>query len=63
MILYTCVHVMAVDLSLYQSVVMTVHNAAEWLEAALRSVLQQTFTGRMELSVFDDASTVSHAPL
>ena len=42
---------------------MTVHNAAEWLEECLRSVLAQTFTGRMELSLFNDASTVNHALL
>lgn len=38
---------------------MTVHNAAQWLEEALDSVHSQTFTGSLELSVFDDASTVS----
>ena len=37
---------------------MPIHNAAEWLEEALHSVLRQTFTGSLELSVFDDASTV-----
>lgn len=46
-----------------QSVVMTVHNAAEWLGEALDSILSQTFSGKMELSIFDDASKVSHAPL
>ena len=45
-----------------QSVVMTVHNAAEWIEQSLHSVLSQTFTGKMELSLFNDASTVSHTP-
>ena len=45
-----------------QSVIMTVHNAAEWIEDALRSILAQTFQGKLELSLFDDASTVSHAP-
>ena len=37
---------------------MPIHNADEWLEEALQSVLRQTFTGSLELSVFDDASTV-----
>ncbi len=47
-----------------QSIVMPVHNGAAWLDEALSSVLEQTFTGTMELSVFNDASTVSmHASL
>lgn len=39
------------------SIIMPVHNAAQWLEECLQSVLNQDFTGSMELSVFDDAST------
>ncbi len=35
------------------------HNASRWLEETLSSVVEQTFTGSMELSVYDDASTVS----
>ena len=44
-----------------QSIVMTMHNAAQWLEEALQSVMAQTFAGSLELSVFDDASTVCRA--
>ncbi|XP_028828211.1 queuosine-tRNA galactosyltransferase isoform X1 [Denticeps clupeoides] len=39
------------------SVVLPVYNAACWMEECLQSVLHQDFEGRMELSVFDDAST------
>ncbi|XP_013361460.1 PREDICTED: UDP-GlcNAc:betaGal beta-1,3-N-acetylglucosaminyltransferase-like protein 1 isoform X4 [Chinchilla lanigera] len=38
------------------SVILPVHNAEEWLDECLKSVLQQDFEGSMELSVFDDAS-------
>ena len=38
---------------------MPMRNAARWLEEALQSVAAQTFAGSLELSVFDDASTVS----
>jgi len=37
---------------------MTVYNASKWLEEALGSVASQTFAGSLELSVFDDTSTV-----
>ena len=43
-----------------QSIVMPVYNGAEWLEETLASILAQTFTGQMELSVYNDGSTVSH---
>ncbi|XP_041961154.1 UDP-GlcNAc:betaGal beta-1,3-N-acetylglucosaminyltransferase-like protein 1 isoform X1 [Alosa sapidissima] len=39
------------------SVIMPVYNASCWLEECLEAVLNQDFTGTMELSVFDDAST------
>ncbi|CAI8018922.1 UDP-GlcNAc:betaGal beta-1,3-N-acetylglucosaminyltransferase-like protein 1 [Geodia barretti] len=39
------------------SVIMTVYNGAEWLGEALYSILSQSFPGKMELSLFDDAST------
>lgn len=42
-----------------QSIVMPVYNASCWLDECLQAVSQQDFTGTMELSVFDDASTVS----
>jgi hypothetical protein len=35
-----------------------VHNAEQWLDECLMSVLQQDFEGAMELSVFNDASKV-----
>lgn len=44
---------------LQQSVVMPVYNAENWLQEALESVCKQTFSGSLELSVFNDASTVS----
>ena len=43
---------------LLQSIVMSVFNASKWLEEVLSSVAVQTFVGSLELSVFDDASTV-----
>ncbi|KAM6972497.1 queuosine-tRNA galactosyltransferase [Aplochiton taeniatus] len=39
------------------SVVVPVYNASCWLEDCLEAVLRQDFTGTMEVSVFDDAST------
>uniref|UniRef100_A0A3Q2T860 UDP-GlcNAc:betaGal beta-1,3-N-acetylglucosaminyltransferase-like 1 n=1 Tax=Fundulus heteroclitus TaxID=8078 RepID=A0A3Q2T860_FUNHE len=36
---------------------MPVHNASCWLEECLQAILDQDFTGSMELSAFDDAST------
>ncbi|KFO35750.1 UDP-GlcNAc:betaGal beta-1,3-N-acetylglucosaminyltransferase-like protein 1 [Fukomys damarensis] len=39
-----------------ESIILPVHNAEEWLDECLESVLQQDFEGSMELSVFDDAS-------
>ncbi|KAM4594180.1 queuosine-tRNA galactosyltransferase [Fundulus diaphanus] len=39
------------------SVILPVHNASCWLEECLQAILDQDFTGSMELSVFDDAST------
>lgn len=42
-----------------QSIIMPVYNAACWLDECLQAIMQQDFTGTMQLSVFDDASTVS----
>ncbi|KAL2076752.1 hypothetical protein ACEWY4_027648 [Coilia grayii] len=39
------------------SVIMPVYNASCWLEECLEAILNQDFSGTMELSVFDDAST------
>ncbi|XP_029359881.1 queuosine-tRNA galactosyltransferase isoform X2 [Echeneis naucrates] len=39
------------------SIIMPVHNASCWLDECLQAILQQDFTGSMELSVYDDAST------
>ncbi|PWA14979.1 hypothetical protein CCH79_00014301 [Gambusia affinis] len=39
------------------SIIMPVHNASCWLEECLQAIMHQDFTGSMELSVFDDAST------
>lgn len=46
-----------------QSVILPVHNAEQWLDECLMSVLQQDFEGTMELSVFNDASKVFTGPL
>ena len=43
---------------LLQSVIMSVYNASKWLEDVLGSVAAQKFAGSLELSVFNDASTV-----
>ncbi|XP_049576335.1 queuosine-tRNA galactosyltransferase isoform X1 [Syngnathus scovelli] len=39
------------------SIIMPVYNASCWLDECLQSILDQDFTGIMELSMFDDAST------
>nr|XP_019939482.1 PREDICTED: UDP-GlcNAc:betaGal beta-1,3-N-acetylglucosaminyltransferase-like protein 1 [Paralichthys olivaceus] len=39
------------------SIVMPVYNASCWLDECLQAVSEQDFTGSMELSVYDDAST------
>ncbi|XP_035493000.2 UDP-GlcNAc:betaGal beta-1,3-N-acetylglucosaminyltransferase-like protein 1 isoform X1 [Scophthalmus maximus] len=39
------------------SVVMPVYNASCWLDECLQAISEQDFTGSMELSVYDDAST------
>lgn len=37
---------------------MPVYNASCWLDECLQAISEQDFTGSMELSVYDDASTV-----
>ncbi|CAJ1053138.1 UDP-GlcNAc:betaGal beta-1%2C3-N-acetylglucosaminyltransferase-like protein 1 [Xyrichtys novacula] len=39
------------------SIVIPVYNASCWLDECLQAVTNQDFTGTMELSIFDDAST------
>ncbi|XP_055877868.1 UDP-GlcNAc:betaGal beta-1,3-N-acetylglucosaminyltransferase-like protein 1 isoform X1 [Biomphalaria glabrata] len=39
------------------SIIMPVHNGSLWLKECLASVSQQTYSGKIELSVYDDAST------
>ncbi|KAI4832334.1 hypothetical protein KUCAC02_015306 [Chaenocephalus aceratus] len=39
------------------SIVMPMYNASCWLDECLQAILHQDYTGTMELSVFDDAST------
>uniref|UniRef100_A0A3Q3E1Y3 UDP-GlcNAc:betaGal beta-1,3-N-acetylglucosaminyltransferase-like 1 n=1 Tax=Labrus bergylta TaxID=56723 RepID=A0A3Q3E1Y3_9LABR len=41
----------------YVSIVMPMYNASCWLDECLQAISLQDFTGTMELSVFDDAST------
>lgn len=43
----------------FQSVVIPVFNGAQWLDKALGSILHQSFQGILEVSIFNDASTVS----
>ena len=42
-----------------KSVVMTMYNASRWLDDTLQSILAQTFAGTLELSIYNDGSTVS----
>ncbi len=37
---------------------MPVFNASDWLDECLQAILEQDFLERMELSVYDDGSTV-----
>ncbi|XP_029657373.1 UDP-GlcNAc:betaGal beta-1,3-N-acetylglucosaminyltransferase-like protein 1 isoform X3 [Octopus sinensis] len=39
------------------SIILPVHNASKWLDECLKSISDQTFTGSLELSAYDDAST------
>ncbi|XP_042170482.1 UDP-GlcNAc:betaGal beta-1,3-N-acetylglucosaminyltransferase-like protein 1 isoform X2 [Oncorhynchus tshawytscha] len=39
------------------SIVIPVHNASCWLDECLQGIVDQDYTGSMELSVYDDAST------
>lgn len=39
------------------SVILPVYNASRWLDDCLEAISEQDFTGSMELSVYDDAST------
>lgn len=43
------------------SVIVPVHNAAATLDAALASVCAQTYTGRIQVVAYDDASTDASA--
>ena len=40
---------------------MPVHNASNYLNETLSSLLFQSYDGELELSIFDDASTVSQS--
>eukprot|EP00118_Oscarella_pearsei_P014762 m.129037 g.129037 ORF g.129037 m.129037 type:complete len:83 (+) comp37960_c0_seq26:62-310(+) len=40
------------------SVITPIHNAREFVEDVCKSVASQTFSGGMEWSIYDDASTV-----
>ena len=37
---------------------MPVHNAENWLDAALKSVLDQSWKDSLQVSIYNDASTV-----
>lgn len=41
------------------SIILPIHNAEKWLNDCLKSVADQTFTGKMELSIYNDSSTDS----
>lgn len=38
------------------SIILPVYNAEQWLDECLQSILQQTFSGRLEVSAFNDSS-------
>ena len=48
-----------IRVNIFQSVILPVYNAEKWLDETLHSVLQQNFEGQFELSIYNDASTVS----
>ena len=48
-----------IRIDIFQSVILPVYNAEKWLDETLHSVLQQSFEGQFELSIYNDASTVS----
>ena len=45
--------------SYLQSVIIPVHNAEQWLDEALSSISKQSWKDSLEVSLFNDASTVS----
>ena len=42
---------------------MTMRNAEQWLDESLSSLYNQTYTGHMELSVYNDGSMVRYHTL
>ena len=42
----------------FQSVILPVYNAEKWLDETIKSMQQQKFEGKFELSVYNDASKV-----
>ena len=42
-----------------QSIVMPVLNGEKWIEDCFHSIINQSFSGTMEVSIFNDGSTVS----
>ena len=60
-IIQVCVYaeIIISGLCVPKSVVMTVYNASRWLDDNLQSILAQTFAGTLELSIYNDGSTVS----
>lgn len=45
------------------SVICPVHNAARWIDETLASVCMQTYTGPIEVSIFDDSSSDGSASI
>ncbi|CAN9509977.1 unnamed protein product [Ophioblennius macclurei] len=43
--------------AVHVSIIMPVYNASCWLDECVQAIVHQDFSGSMELSVFDDAST------
>ena len=41
------------------SIIIPVHNSIEWIEECLVSVIDQTYVGRIQVSLYDDAQTMA----
>ena len=52
------IHVVIRLTTMLKSIVMTMRNAEQWLDESLSSLYNQTHTGHMELSVYNDGSMV-----
>ena len=39
------------------SIIIPIHNSSVWIEPLFESILAQTYTGKVEICVWDDSST------